>query len=130
MTTLEASACLPVDASPPVPSGLITYCLPLPKNPATRMVYRTERNTDTPLLTQFQVPQFQTGATFKTLRAGRSGNLNPVGVRFSAPVQTGPGAPTPQPRLHNGYWVSLPGIKRLGPGVDHPPHIAPRLKKE
>jgi len=25
---------------------------------------------------------------------------------------------------------SLPGIKRLGHGLDHPLHVAPRLKKE
>jgi hypothetical protein len=32
--------------------------------------------------------------------------------------------------LYNGYWVSFPGIKRPGRGADHPPHLAPRLKKE
>jgi len=26
--------------------------------------------------------------------------------------------------------VSLPGVKRPGRGVDHPPHLASRLKKE
>ena len=31
--------------------------------------------------------------------------------------------------LHNGYG-SFPGIKRTGRGVYHPPHLAPRLKKE
>jgi len=25
---------------------------------------------------------------------------------------------------------SFPGVKWLGCGVDHPPHLAPRLKKE
>jgi len=25
---------------------------------------------------------------------------------------------------------SFPGVKRLGCGVDHPPHLASRLKKE
>ena len=25
---------------------------------------------------------------------------------------------------------SFPGVKRPGRGVDHPPHLAPRLKKE
>jgi len=47
-----------------------------------------------------------------------------VGVRFSASVQTGPGA-------HLAYIVgtwTFPGIKRPGRGVDHPPHLAPRLK--
>jgi len=26
--------------------------------------------------------------------------------------------------------TSFPGVKRPGGGVDHPPHVAPRLKKE
>jgi hypothetical protein len=32
--------------------------------------------------------------------------------------------------LHNGYRDSLPGVKRPARGVDHPPHLAPRLKRE
>ena len=37
----------------------------------------------------------------------------------------------PPTLLYNGYRVSLPGVKRPGRGVDHPPpHLAPRLKKE
>jgi hypothetical protein len=32
--------------------------------------------------------------------------------------------------LWNGYRVSFPGVKRPGRGVDNPPHLAPRLKKE
>ena len=32
--------------------------------------------------------------------------------------------------LYNGYRVSFPGVKRPGHGVDHPPHLALRLKKE
>ena len=31
---------------------------------------------------------------------------------------------------YNGYRVSFPGVKRPGRGVDLPPHLAPRLKKE
>ena len=33
-------------------------------------------------------------------------------------------------RLYNGYSVSSPGVKRPGRGVNHPLHLAPRLKKE
>jgi hypothetical protein len=48
-------------------------------------------------------------------------------LRLSAPVQTGPG-------VHPAYCTmgtgSLPEVKRTGRGVDHPPHQAPRLKKE
>ena len=32
--------------------------------------------------------------------------------------------------LYNAYRVSFPGIKRSGSEVDHPPPLAPRLKKE
>jgi len=49
------------------------------------------------------------------------------GARFSAPVQTGPGA---YPASYTMGTGSFPGLKRPGRGVDHPPHLAPRLKKE
>jgi hypothetical protein len=39
-----------------------------------------------------------------------------VDVRFCAPIQTDPG--------------SHPEVKRSKRGVDHPPHLAPRLKKK
>ena len=42
------------------------------------------------------------------LRAGRSGDRNPVGVRFSAPVQTGPGAHPASCTMGTG---SFPGVK-------------------
>ena len=48
-------------------------------------------------------------------------------ARFSAPVKTGWGAQTASYTMGAG---SFPGIKRLGRGVDHPPHLAPRLRKE
>jgi len=49
------------------------------------------------------------------------------GVRFSAPVQNGPGA---HPASYTMGTGSFPGVKRPGRGVDHPPHLATRLKKE
>ena len=49
------------------------------------------------------------------------------GARFSAPVQTGPGAHPASCTIGTG---SFPGVKRLERGVDHPPHLAPWLKKE
>ena len=49
------------------------------------------------------------------------------GARFSAPVQTGPGA---HPAFYKMGTGSFPGVKRPGRGVDNPPHLAPRLKKE
>ena len=36
----------------------------------------------------------------------------------------------PPSLLYNGYRVSFSGVKRPGRGVDHPPYLAPRLKKE
>ena len=32
--------------------------------------------------------------------------------------------------LHNWYRVSSQGVMRPGRGVNHPPHLAPRLKKD
>jgi hypothetical protein len=50
-----------------------------------------------------------------------------VGARFSAPVQTGPVA---HPAIYTMGTGVFTGAKRPGRGVDHPPHLAPRLKKE
>jgi hypothetical protein len=52
----------------------------------------------------------------------------PVFARFPAPVQTGPLGPPSL--LYNEYRISFPGVKLPGRGVNHPPHLAPRLKKE
>ena len=41
-----------------------------------------------------------------------------VGARFSAPVQTGPGAYPASCTMGTG---SFPGVKRQGRGADHPP---------
>ena len=60
-------------------------------------------------------------------RAGRSGDLIPVEARFSAPVQTGSGAHLTSYTMCIGSYL---GVKRPGRGVDHPPHLTPRLKKE
>jgi hypothetical protein len=49
------------------------------------------------------------------------------GARYSTPVHTGHGAHPASYTMGTGY---LPGAKRLGRGADHPPFLAPRLKKE
>jgi len=49
------------------------------------------------------------------------------GTRFSAPVQTSSGTHPASCKMGAG---SFPGVKRLGRGVDHHPHLAPRLRKE
>jgi hypothetical protein len=49
------------------------------------------------------------------------------GARYAAPVQTCPWA---QPASYTMGTGSFLGVKQPGRGVDHPPHLAPRLKKE
>jgi len=48
------------------------------------------------------------------------------GAKFSAPTQTDTEA---QPATCTMGTGSFPGVKRPGRGADHPPHLAPRLKK-
>ena len=62
-----------------------------------------------------------------SLRAGRSGNRSPLGTRFSAPVQTGPGA---HPPIHTMDTGSFPGEKRPGRGVHHPPPSSAEVKEK
>jgi hypothetical protein len=62
-----------------------------------------------------------------SLLAGRSGDRIPAETRFSAPFETGPGAHTASYTVRT---VSFAGVQRSGRGVYHPPHVAPRLKKE
>jgi hypothetical protein len=50
----------------------------------------------------------------------------PVGARFFAYVQTGPGAHPASCTMGTG---SFPGVKRPGRGADHPPLLAPRSRK-
>jgi hypothetical protein len=47
-----------------------------------------------------------------------------VGVRFSVPIQTDSRAYTASYTIGTR---SLLGVKRPGHGIDHPPHLAPRL---
>jgi hypothetical protein len=49
-----------------------------------------------------------------------------LGVRFSAPVQTGPGAHSASCTMGTG---SFPGVKRPGHGVDHPPPSSAKVKE-
>jgi hypothetical protein len=62
-----------------------------------------------------------------SIRAGRSGDRIPVGSEI---FRIRPDRPWGPPSLlYNGYRV-FHGGKAAGRGVDHPPHQAPRLKKE
>jgi len=60
------------------------------------------------------------------LRAGRSGDRILVEARFSTPVQTAPGA---HPASYTVGTGSFPGVKRPGPGVDHPPPSSAEVKE-
>jgi hypothetical protein len=61
------------------------------------------------------------------LRAGRSVDGIPVGARFSAPVQTGPGAHPASYTMGTGY---LQGEKRPKRGVDYPPPSSAEIKEK
>ena len=49
------------------------------------------------------------------------------GARFSAPIQADARA---HPASYTTGTGSFPGVNRPRRSVDHPPHLAPRLKKE
>jgi hypothetical protein len=57
-----------------------------------------------------------------SLRAGRSGDQTPVAARFSAPVQTGPGAHAASYTTGIGFF---PGVKQPERRVDNQPHLEP-----
>jgi len=61
-----------------------------------------------------------------SLRAGRSGDRIPVVVRFSAPVQTGPGAHLASYTMGTG---SFPEVERPERGVDHPSQSRAEVKE-
>jgi hypothetical protein len=60
------------------------------------------------------------------LRAGGYGDRIPVGARFSAPVQTGPGA---YPTFYTMGTGSFPSVMRRGRGVDYPPPSIAEVKE-
>ena len=69
---------------------------------------------------------FGLGRYSDSLRAGRSEDRILVGARFSAPIQTGPGA---HPASYTVGTGSFPGVKRPGLGVDHPPPLSAEVKE-
>jgi hypothetical protein len=60
-------------------------------------------------------------------RAEQVGDRILVNACFSGPIQTVPGA---HPASCTMNTESLPGVKRPGHGVKHPPYLAPRLNKQ
>jgi hypothetical protein len=61
-----------------------------------------------------------------SLQAERSGDRAPVGVRFFALVQTGPGDHPASCTMDTG---SFPGVKRQGHGVNHQPPPSAEVKE-
>jgi hypothetical protein len=72
-------------------------------------------------------PGSSVGIVTGWLRAGRSGDQIPVGARFFAHVQTGPGAHPAPCTMGTG---SLPGVKRPGRVVDYPPPPSVEVENE
>jgi hypothetical protein len=60
-----------------------------------------------------------------SLQAEQSGDWIPVEVRFSTPVQMGPGG---HPASYTMGTGSFPGVKRQGRGVDQPPLLPPNAE--
>ena len=77
--------------------------------------------------TIYEISPYSSGRDSDPLRAWRSGERIPVRESFSAPIQIDPGA---YPASYTIGTGSFPWVKRPGRGADHPPHLAPRLKKE
>ena len=67
------------------------------------------------------LPYFSTVTPPTPLYAAVTYCVTVMSARFSAPVETGPGA---HPAAYTMGTVSFPGLKRPGRGVDHPPHLA------
>jgi len=49
-----------------------------------------------------------------------------VAAGFSIPLWPDPGGPCSL--LYYGYWVSFPGVKQPGHGVEHPSPSSPKVK--
>jgi hypothetical protein len=61
------------------------------------------------------------------IRYGLDGpGIESLGVRFSAPVQTGPGAHPASYKMGTG---SLPGVKRPNRGIGNPPPSSAEVKE-
>jgi hypothetical protein len=69
----------------------------------------------------------QTGPGSSVGIAGRSGDRIPVGERFFAHVQIGPGA---HPASCTMGTASFLGVKRPGRGADHPPPSSAEIENE
>ena len=86
---------------------------------------KTTAHIQTDMLVAVKCGPRQLSRYSDSLRAGRSGDRIPEGARFPAAVQTGPGAYPASCTVGTG---SLPGVKRPGRVVDHPPPSSAEVK--
>ena len=88
--------------------------------------YRASHLTRQCLGLVFCTPNFRSHQYWRhSVRVEGSGARIPVGAKFSAHVQTDPGA---HPASYIMGTGSFPGVKRPGHDVDHPPYLALKLK--
>jgi hypothetical protein len=97
-------------------------CLTTGPKPLSKRALHIVRSKSFLLQMWVSSPFFQV-ATGWTVRGSNPGG----GARYSAPVQTGPGA---HPPSYTMGTESFPGVKRPRHGFDHPPHLESRLKKK
>jgi hypothetical protein len=90
-------------------------------------VQHAKTNTEFNRISNFELGRDSSVGVATCYRLDRLGNQIPVEARFSTPVQTGSEA---HPASYTSGTGFFPGVKRPVRGVDHPPHLAPRLKKE
>ena len=106
------------DAAASKHSGVLTVCKILQTHA------HTHTHTHTGIYIYIYIYIYIVGRNSAVGIATRYGDRIPVGAKFSAPVQNGPGAQSASCTMGT---VSFLEVKRPGRGVDHP---EPRLKKE
>jgi hypothetical protein len=90
------------------------------------LAWRQSAGCTTPEVTADECVRFVVLTTVVLKINGRSGNRIPLGARFSAPVQTGPGVHPASCTMGTG---SFPGVNRPGRGVDHAPPSSAEVKE-
>jgi hypothetical protein len=92
-------------------------------------LFELSTNSDAPIHWRVQVMHFYSLAYLQIdwLRDGRSGDRIPVGARFFAHIQTGPGAHPASCTMGTGYFM---GVEQSGRGADHPPPPSAEVENE
>ena len=95
--------------------------IPLP----IQQAFTARRGTRSPLSLPLQMWAGIAQSVLRLATDWTPGDRIPVGARFFAPVQTGPGAHLASCTMGNGSFL---GVKRPGRGVDHPPQSNTEVK--